>query len=76
MTGSPRYRTWAWAAWSWFFGANRLGVSLYDPASGGCADGLTADGVNENQGAESTLAVWQAALALDHAGLLRLSVTD
>ncbi|GAB2569721.1 glycosyltransferase [Microlunatus antarcticus] len=76
VTGSPRYRTWAWAAWSWFFGANRLGVSLYDPASGGCADGLTEDGVNENQGAESTLAVWQAALALDHAGLLRLSVTD
>ncbi len=28
---------------------------LYDPLTGGCRDGLHADRVNENQGAESTL---------------------
>ena len=40
----------------WFLGRNDLGLALYDPGSGGCADGLHADRVNENQGAESTLA--------------------
>jgi hypothetical protein len=33
-----------------------LHASLYDPVTGGCRDGLHADRVNENQGAESTLA--------------------
>jgi hypothetical protein len=31
-------------------------VPLYDSSSGGCSDGLHHDRVNENQGAESTLA--------------------
>ncbi len=43
-------------AFEWFLGANDLGLPLYDPASGGCRDGLHADRLNENQGAESTLA--------------------
>jgi glycosyltransferase involved in cell wall biosynthesis len=40
----------------WFLGRNDLRLALYDPAGGGCADGLHADRINENQGAESTLA--------------------
>jgi hypothetical protein len=43
-------------AFNWFLGENHLHVSLYDPVTGGCRDGLHADRVNENQGAESTLA--------------------
>jgi len=43
-------------AFEWFLGRNDLGLPLYDSASGGCGDGLHADRVNENQGAESTLA--------------------
>ncbi|MFZ4681933.1 MAG: hypothetical protein ACOYMS_05495, partial [Terrimicrobiaceae bacterium] len=35
---------------------NDLGLSLYDAHSGGCRDGLHIDRVNQNQGAESTLA--------------------
>ncbi len=35
---------------SWFGGYNDGGVWLYDPATGGCFDGLTIDGVNRNQG--------------------------
>jgi len=31
-------------------------MSLYDPMTGGCRDGLMADGINQNEGAESTLA--------------------
>lgn len=51
--------TWVHAAqrtFEWFLGRNDLGLALYDPGSGGCSDGLHADRVNENQGAESTLA--------------------
>ncbi len=43
-------------AFSWFLGRNDLGLSLYDPSTGGCCDGLHPDRVNQNQGAESTLA--------------------
>lgn len=49
-------------AFDWFLGRNDLGVPLYDPASGGCRDGLHHNRANENQGAESTLA-FQLALA-------------
>ncbi len=40
----------------WFLGRNDLNISLYDYSTGGCCDGLTPDGANQNQGAESTLA--------------------
>ena len=40
----------------WFLGKNDLGVPLYDAETKGCCDGLEPDGVNRNQGAESTLA--------------------
>ena len=40
----------------WFLGDNDAGMVLYDDVSGGGFDGLHAHGVNENQGAESTLA--------------------
>ena len=43
-------------AFDWFLGRNDLGLSLYDPVTGGCRDGLHVDRVNQNQGAESTLA--------------------
>ena len=43
-------------AFEWFLGRNDLGLPLYDFSTGGCSDGLHSDRVNENQGAESTLA--------------------
>ena len=43
-------------AFDWFIGWNDLGLEVYVPMSGGCGDGLHVDRVNENQGAESTLA--------------------
>jgi glycosyltransferase involved in cell wall biosynthesis len=39
----------------WFLGKNDHGEMLYDFTTGGCKDGLTSSGVNQNQGAESTL---------------------
>jgi glycosyltransferase involved in cell wall biosynthesis len=56
LTGDEAWRIAARRAFEWFLGRNDLGLSLYDPATGGCHDGLHADRVNENQGAESTLA--------------------
>ncbi len=43
-------------AFDWFLGRNDLGQPLYEPSTGGCYDGLMENQVNENQGAESTLA--------------------
>ena len=42
----------------WFLGHNTQQTSLYIPRTGACYDGLTPNGVNENQGAESLLAYW------------------
>jgi glycosyltransferase involved in cell wall biosynthesis len=41
---------------NWFLGHNDLNMPLYDPKTGGCRDGLMADGINQNEGAESSLA--------------------
>lgn len=49
---------------NWYLGKNDQQVQLYDYAGGGCRDGLTADGVNENQGAESTLSYLHSLLAM------------
>jgi glycosyltransferase involved in cell wall biosynthesis len=43
-------------SFNWFLGHNDLNMPLYDPRTGGCRDGLMVNGINQNQGAESTLA--------------------
>jgi hypothetical protein len=55
-TSNPWWHEQAQKAFDWFIGRNDLGLELYFPESGGCADGLHPDRINENQGAESTLA--------------------
>ena len=45
------------AAAAWFMGVNDARQLMWDPETGGGFDGLHADGVNRNQGAESTLAL-------------------
>jgi hypothetical protein len=45
------------AAMAWFEGDNDVGLPMWDPMTGGGFDGLHGDGVNRNQGAESTLAL-------------------
>ncbi len=52
----PFWHEQASIAFEWFLGRNDLGLSLYDSKTGGCRDGLHTDRVNQNQGAESTLA--------------------
>jgi glycosyltransferase involved in cell wall biosynthesis len=67
IDGDTRWATHARRAFNWFLGENHLHASLYDPVTGGCRDGLHVDRVNENQGAESTLA-FLLALQEMHAG--------
>ena len=55
-TDDPVWHEEARIAFEWFLGRNDLGLPLYDAKSGGCCDGLHTDRVNQNQGAESTLA--------------------
>lgn len=64
ITGDRKWRKEARRAFEWFLGRNDLNLSIYDPISGGCRDGLHPDRVNENQGAESTLAYLQSLLEL------------
>jgi len=54
-----RDKTWidnAVMCFNWFLGHNDLNMPLYDPKTGGCRDGLMADGINQNEGAESCVA--------------------
>jgi hypothetical protein len=57
LTGQDRWLDGIDLAAAWFLGGNDTGTSLHDPASGGGCDGLQRVGRNENQGAESTLAL-------------------
>ncbi|MFF4876796.1 glycosyltransferase [Micromonospora sp. NPDC000668] len=56
VTGDLDWETGIRQAIGWFLGDNDLGTPMWDPATGGGYDGLTAHGPNLNQGAESTLA--------------------
>jgi hypothetical protein len=59
-------------AFDWFLGWNDLGLELYSSATGGCRDALHVDRVNQNQGAESTLAFL---LSLAEMHLMRNALT-
>lgn len=66
VTGSTAFAELAGIQAAWFFGANRAGEPMYDPATGVTFDGLQADGsINRNSGAESTIHGLLTALALD-----------
>jgi glycosyltransferase involved in cell wall biosynthesis len=64
ITNESRWQKEATRAFEWFLGRNDLGVALYDAGSGGCCDGLHPDRVNQNQGAESTLAFLHSLLEM------------
>lgn len=57
LTGNAQWLQGHDLAAQWFAGRNDVGVAMYDPLTGGGYDGLTADGPNFNQGAESTIAL-------------------
>lgn len=73
VTRHSSWREDAHWVFSWFMGQNDLGLSLYDPRTGSCHDGLQPDRINNNQGAESTLAFLTGLLQMRQAQQLLLS---
>ena len=69
ITGAAEHGVRAIRAFEWFLGRNGLQKPIYDFATGGCSDGLGSEALNQNEGAESTLAFHRAALLLDAAGV-------
>lgn len=63
-TDLQEYVKYALQCFNWYHGANVKGVTLFDPKTSTCFDGITPKGLNENQGAESTLSYYMAYLAL------------
>lgn len=57
ITGDPLWRQGRELCELWFMGHNDLGVEMFDSRTGGGYDGLTAEGPNFNQGAESAIAL-------------------
>ena len=61
-TGDVAHVSAAELALAWYFGKNSRGVVMAQ--GGGCFDGFSEDSINHNMGAESTLALLAAALAM------------
>jgi hypothetical protein len=57
VTGATRWAVTVRLARDWFLGVNDVGARLADRDTGGCCDGLLADGASAHQGAEATLAL-------------------
>lgn len=51
-------------SFAWYLGENSRGEGLIDTDTGGCCDGITPDGINCNQGAESIIGYCLASMAL------------
>lgn len=52
--------------YQWLFGKNNINISLYDKDTKGCYDGIEKSTINYNQGAESTISLWQSYLFYNH----------
>ena len=69
LTGKRLYENAFRQALGWFYGENTKSVAVYDGMSGGCYDGITPMGLNENQGSESTISfLLGAAAAIENLG--------
>lgn len=55
MTKDKKYLEKAIFWFGWFYGNNTKNMMVFNPLTEGIHDGLTASGLNENQGAESTI---------------------
>ncbi len=64
-TKEKRYLLVADTAFEWFLGRNSKKVMVYNPDTGGCCDGVNANCLNRNQGAESSISYLLARLRLE-----------
>ena len=64
-TGEGSWRDEMRRCFEWYLGRNDHGLPLVDADTGGCRDALVTDGLNLNQGSESTLAWLEAWLEMN-----------
>jgi hypothetical protein len=69
LTGQEAYKKNAIVEFEWYHGKNIQGEPLFNQASYTCYDGITSEGINRNQGAESTLSYYTAFLTLKERNL-------
>ncbi|MDB6155967.1 MAG: glycosyl transferase group 1 [Chthoniobacteraceae bacterium] len=74
VTRDEFWRNAARRCFEWFLGRNDLGQSLYDATTGGCRDALLRDHLNQNQGAESSLAFYLSLAELARAEGTRIGI--
>jgi glycosyltransferase involved in cell wall biosynthesis len=55
VTRDKKYLDKMFISHMWYLGKNELSLPVYDHETGGCNDGLEEYGLNNNQGAESTI---------------------
>jgi glycosyltransferase involved in cell wall biosynthesis len=55
VDGDPSWKGHAVRAFEWFLGGNDLAISLVDPETGSCCDGLHPGRANQNRGGESVV---------------------
>jgi hypothetical protein len=72
ITGDESMLELAKRSFAWYLGENSCQESLIDAETGGCHDGIMADGLNRNQGAESIIGYCIANLALGNASTATL----
>lgn len=63
-TGNKQFKKIAQTSFDWFFGKNITGECVYNQKTGGIFDGIAANTLNENQGAESILTYLLARISL------------
>ena len=76
-TQDSKFLTLQRKAFDWFLGENDLQIPLYDFRTKGCNDGLTPDGLNTNQGAESVLSFLLGLLVIieSHAAIDKIAAS-
>lgn len=63
LSGEEKYKRYAEQCLNWYTGENSAKQTLIDRETGGCRDGITASGFNDNEGAESIVCYAIALLA-------------
>jgi hypothetical protein len=73
--GDVEWKAIATNVFAWFLGRNDLSVSLVDPETGSCRDGLHPDRANENRGGESVLSYLLGLADIRQLARVHVSVT-
>ena len=68
-SSNENFKKTAQTAFEWYHGRNTQEVALYNQETCTCFDGITPEGLNQNQGAEATLSYYLAYLKLKEKSL-------